>query len=154
MASPCTLAIMKTSHSRNQNRRTITGPAAAKYWDATLHRDRRADGSFVFAVRSTHIYCRPSCLARRPLRQNAVFFRTPTEAENVGYRPCRRCKPNELQAAVALVAKAAALLANSEEENIRLESIASQINSTPKNFAVPFAPPPAFHPANLPKPRA
>jgi AraC family transcriptional regulator, regulatory protein of adaptative response / methylated-DNA-[protein]-cysteine methyltransferase len=129
---------MKTSQRTHQNPPTVTGLAAAKYWNATLQRDRRADGSFVFAVRSTHIYCRPSCPARRPLRQNALFFRTPREAENLGYRPCRRCKPNELQDAVALVAKAAARLANSEEETIRLESIASEINSSPEKLRRAF----------------
>jgi len=64
--------------------------AAARYWRATLSRDARADGTFVLAVRSTHIYCRPSCPARRPLRRNVVFFRTREEAEQHGFRPCRR----------------------------------------------------------------
>ena len=128
---------MNTQH-KTRPRNPITGTAAARFWQATLHRDRRADGSFVFAVRSTHIYCRPSCPARRPLRQNAVFFRSPEEAEGRGFRPCRRCRPKELQSAAALVAKAAALLANSEEENVRLEFIASQINASPEKLRRAF----------------
>jgi len=110
--------------------RSISAQAAAKYWQATLHRDARADGAFVFAVRSTHIYCRPSCPARRPLRQNAVFFHTPQEAENQGFRPCRRCRPKERPELLALVAKAALIFGNSEEESARLESLAAQIGTS------------------------
>jgi AraC family transcriptional regulator of adaptative response/methylated-DNA-[protein]-cysteine methyltransferase len=91
----------------DQQQGSISAQAAAKYWQATLHRDVRADGAFVFAVRSTHIYCRPSCPARRPLRRNAVFFHTAQEAENQGYRPCQRCRPKERPELSALVAKAA-----------------------------------------------
>jgi AraC family transcriptional regulator of adaptative response/methylated-DNA-[protein]-cysteine methyltransferase len=63
-------------------------------WQAALKRDRNADGQFVFAVRSTRIYCRPSCPSRRPHRENVVFFAQPSEAEREGFRPCRRCHPN------------------------------------------------------------
>jgi AraC family transcriptional regulator, regulatory protein of adaptative response / methylated-DNA-[protein]-cysteine methyltransferase len=116
----------------------ISGQTAAKLWLATLKRDRRADGSFVFAVRSTHIYCRPSCPARRPLRQNTLFFKNPQEAENLGFRPCRRCRPKDVASASALVSKAAALIADSTDENIRLESIAGKINSSPERLRRAF----------------
>jgi AraC family transcriptional regulator of adaptative response/methylated-DNA-[protein]-cysteine methyltransferase len=128
---------MHTHQSSNQTN-TIPKSAAARFWEATLQRDRRADGSFVFAVRSTHIYCRPSCPARRPLRQNAVFFRTPEEAEGSGFRPCRRCRPKELQSAAALVARAAELLANTDEETVRLEAIAAQIDVSPEKLRRAF----------------
>src|SRR3974390_3355510 len=128
---------MNTQH-RVAKREAITGTAAARFWEATLYRDRRADGSFVFAVRSTHIYCRPSCPARRPLRQNVVFFPTPEEAEGRGFRPCRRCRPKELQSAAVLVAKAAVLLVNSNEENVRLEFIAAQMNASPEKLRRAF----------------
>jgi len=58
-----------------------------------LVRDARHDGTFFFAVKSTGIYCRPSCAARRPRRENVVFFRRPEEAEHAGFRPCQRCRP-------------------------------------------------------------
>ncbi len=74
-------------------------------WRAVLARDRRSDDRFVFAVRSTGIYCRPSCPARRPRRVNVVFFTKPAEAERAGFRSCRRCKPREAGEA-ALVAAA------------------------------------------------
>lgn len=103
---------------------------AERYWRATLDRDRRADGDFVLAVRSTHIYCRPSCPARRPLRRNVTFFRTREEAERQGYRPCLRCRPNEVAAASALVARAAKYLAQSDEESLRLLRVAKELNTT------------------------
>jgi AraC family transcriptional regulator of adaptative response/methylated-DNA-[protein]-cysteine methyltransferase len=62
-------------------------------WQAVLNRERRYDGQFVFAVRTTGVYCRPSCPARRPRRENVHFFDQPAEAEAAGYRPCQRCHP-------------------------------------------------------------
>lgn len=64
-------------------------------WNAVLTRNVNLDGAFVFAVRSTGIYCNPSCPARRPRREQVVFFSSPDEAERSGFRPCRRCKPQE-----------------------------------------------------------
>jgi len=64
-------------------------------WGAVLRRDGRFDGVFVLAVRSTGIYCKPSCPARHPKRENVMFFSSPDEAERHGFRPCRRCKPQE-----------------------------------------------------------
>src|SRR6266699_5215808 len=64
-------------------------------WQAIMSKDQTADGTFVFAVRSTGIYCRPSCPARRPTRQQVTFFHQPEEAEAAGFRPCRRCYPQE-----------------------------------------------------------
>jgi len=65
----------------------------AQRWQAVLDRDRRADGRFWFAVATTGIYCRPSCAARRPRRENVRFFARSEEAEQAGFRPCRRCDP-------------------------------------------------------------
>ena len=64
-------------------------------WDAVLERNRSCDGKFVFAVRSTRVYCNPSCPAKRPAMGQVLFFTTPVEAEFSGFRPCRRCKPNQ-----------------------------------------------------------
>lgn len=62
-------------------------------WDAVQTRDAQRDGEFVFAVRTTRIFCRPSCPARRPRRRNVTFYETPLAAELAGYRACRRCRP-------------------------------------------------------------
>jgi len=119
---------MGETHTRfGQN---ISAHAAAQYWHATLARDSRADGTFVLAVRSTRIYCRPSCPARRPLRRNVIFFRTREEAEQQGYRPCLRCRPNEIAGPVALVQRAARDLAESADEGIRLGALAVALGTT------------------------
>jgi AraC family transcriptional regulator, regulatory protein of adaptative response / methylated-DNA-[protein]-cysteine methyltransferase len=62
-------------------------------WSAVRSRDRRADGLFVYAVRSTGIYCRPSCPSRKPRREQVVFFLLPEAAEREGFRACQRCRP-------------------------------------------------------------
>jgi AraC family transcriptional regulator of adaptative response/methylated-DNA-[protein]-cysteine methyltransferase len=65
------------------------------FWDAVNGRDRRMDGFFFYAVLSTGVYCRPSCPSRRPRRANVLFFRERATAEQAGFRPCLRCKPQE-----------------------------------------------------------
>ena len=70
-------------------------------WQVFVARDAAYDGQFVVAVRSTGIYCRPSCPARRPRRENAVFYPAPAEAETAGYRLCRRCHPDQAGSASA-----------------------------------------------------
>jgi AraC family transcriptional regulator of adaptative response/methylated-DNA-[protein]-cysteine methyltransferase len=62
-------------------------------WAAVVARDRRADGQFVYAVRTTGVYCRPSCGSRRPRFENVVFHDNADAAERAGFRPCRRCRP-------------------------------------------------------------
>ncbi len=65
-------------------------------WQAVLDRNSNRDGTFVFAVRSTGIYCKPSCPARRPSREQVLFFAAADEAQRSGFRPCRRCRPQEI----------------------------------------------------------
>src|SRR5690242_13276070 len=79
---------------------------ATHQWRIVLARDRRYDGDFVYAVRSTGIYCRPSCPSRRPRRTLVRFFPIPEAAEAAGFRACRRCHPRQVaphDPAVALV---------------------------------------------------
>lgn len=122
--------MLNVKNSSKRDAAHIPPRTAEMYWRAALDRDRRADGDFVLAVRSTHIYCRPSCPARRPLRSNVTFFRTQEEAERQGYRPCLRCRPDQVSAAAALVARAAKYLAQYDEESLRLRSIAKELNTT------------------------
>src|ERR1700680_3460018 len=79
----------RTNQSRDENNETL-------YWEAVLARDAGQDGRFVFAVSSTGVYCRPSCPARRPRRENVKFFREPDQAERAGYRACLRCRPKAI----------------------------------------------------------
>lgn len=60
-----------------------------------MRRDKKADGKFFYSVKTTNVYCRPSCGARRPRRENVRFHRTAADAERAGFRPCKRCRPNE-----------------------------------------------------------
>lgn len=108
----------------------IPASTAARYWRATLARDAHADGTFVLAVRSTRIYCRPSCPARRPLRRNVVFYRTGEEAEKQGFRACLRCRPNEVSGAAALVERAARELARADEDGGGLARLAAKLVTT------------------------
>lgn len=64
-------------------------------WAAVLERDARADGSFFYSVRTTGVYCRPSCAARAARPENVAFHATAADAEAAGYRPCRRCQPDQ-----------------------------------------------------------
>src|SRR5262245_17311969 len=75
------------------NRTTL--PTADAMYDAVLHRDASFDGIFFTAVRTTGIFCRPTCPARKPARQNVEFFASTREALFAGYRPCKRCRPME-----------------------------------------------------------
>src|SRR5262245_26157878 len=86
-------------------------------WTAVLRRDPRADGRFLYSVRTTGGYCRPSCASRRARRENVRFHRTPSEAEAAGFRPCRRCRPTGaslVQQRAAAVAKACRLIETAE----------------------------------------
>lgn len=65
----------------------------ARRWEALIQRDRQADGTFFYAVKTTGVYCRPACSSRLPNRDNVCFFQTATEAQQAGFRPCKRCKP-------------------------------------------------------------
>ena len=73
-----------------------TSAADETRWEAVVARDASQDGKFVFAVSSTGVYCRPSCPARRPRRENVDFFLRPENAEQAGYRACLRCRPKAL----------------------------------------------------------
>jgi len=76
---------------RDQANETLRDPR----WTAVLTRDPTADGQFVYSVRTTGIYCRPACGARTPRPKNVTFHATPAEAERAGFRPCKRCKPDQ-----------------------------------------------------------
>lgn len=82
-------------------------------WTAFEARDAQADGQFVVAVLSTGIYCKPSCPARRPKRENVRFYPLCEAAEQAGYRACKRCRPNQVEASnprLAAIRKAARLI--------------------------------------------
>ena len=90
----------------------------AERWAAVQRRDAGADGVFCYSVRTTGVYCRPSCAARLARRENVRFDASCEEAQSAGFRPCKRCRPNEAALAVrraAAVAKACRLIEAAEE---------------------------------------
>ncbi len=96
-------------------------------WQAVVRRDPAADGAFYYAVKTTGVYCRPLCAARTALRENVSFYRTRDEAERAGFRPCRRCRPDDTSVTeqhAAAVANACRLIEESGETP-RLEALAS-----------------------------
>ena len=87
-------------------------------WTAVVARDSRADGKFFYAVRTTGVYCRPSCGSRRARPENLQFYATTADAERAGFRPCKRCKPDQPsldRQHAAKVAKICRLIENAEE---------------------------------------
>jgi AraC family transcriptional regulator, regulatory protein of adaptative response / methylated-DNA-[protein]-cysteine methyltransferase len=113
-------------------------------WAAVAARDGRADGKFVFAVKTTGIYCRPSCPARRPLRGNVSYFRAPAAAESAGFRECLRCRPKSDGGPAAdaqLVRAACRLIVKrvQDEEALLIADIARELNVSPSKLSRLFS---------------
>jgi AraC family transcriptional regulator of adaptative response/methylated-DNA-[protein]-cysteine methyltransferase len=102
-------------------------------WRAVLARDRRADGQFVTGVLTTGIYCRPSCAARHPKRENVRFFTSGVEAATAGLRACLRCKPDEVSREAAALEKAFRLI-DSSETPPSLDALADATGYSPFHF--------------------
>jgi len=96
-------------------------------------RDRSLDGQFVGAVKTTGIYCKPSCPARRPLRENVEFFWTAAEAIAAGYRSCMRCTPDAVGRDREAVAAALKLIETSEEA-LSLDELAEAVGYASHHF--------------------
>ncbi len=110
---------------------TAIDPDAA--WAAFVARDRDRDGAFVGAVKTTGIYCKPSCPARRPLRENMAFYPDGAAARAAGYRPCLRCKPDEVGRDRIAVARAIELI-EAADESLSLDAVASAVGYAPYHF--------------------
>lgn len=98
-------------------------------WSAVLARDASADGSFFYSVKTTGVYCRPSCGARPARPENIGFHASAADAERAGFRPCKRCKPDQPPLAERQAAQVAELcrLIESSEEVPTLEQLASHV---------------------------
>ena len=103
-------------------------------WQAVATRDSRFDGTFVFAVRSTGIYCRPSCPSRRPRRAQVTFFPLPEAAESAGFRSCLRCHPKETSVtspAVDAVRRACLHIEQHGDEPVTLQELSAFVGMSP-----------------------
>ena len=101
-------------------------------WAAFLARDRTSDGQFVGAVKTTKIYCKPSCPVRHPKPHNVVFYRTAAEARTAGFRACLRCRPDDIARDEVAVQSALALLA--DEAPPALDELARAVGYAPHHF--------------------
>src|SRR6266568_3410114 len=105
-------------------------------WASVVARDAEADGTFYYSVKTTGVYCRPSCAARHARPEHVQFHTTCEEAEKAGFRPCKRCKPNQpslLEQHAEIVAKACQLITDAEEVP-GLEALASQVGMSSYHF--------------------
>src|SRR5919109_880071 len=66
-------------------------------WEIITSRDSQPGNEFFYGVKTTGVYCRPSCRSRKPRRENVEFFDSPAAAQRAGFRPCQRCRPNMIQ---------------------------------------------------------
>ncbi|PYU27053.1 MAG: bifunctional transcriptional activator/DNA repair enzyme protein Ada, partial [Acidobacteria bacterium] len=127
----------QSTQMRIENQPANGGEARAlperQFWQAVASRDARYDGAFVYAVRSTGVYCRPSCPSRRPRRERVIFFRAPETAEHEGFRACRRCNPRGVPgtAESRLIRQACRLMEQNSDDPIRIGSVARQIGVSP-----------------------
>jgi len=102
-------------------------------WRAVLARDRRADGRFVTGVLSTGIYCRPSCAARHPKRENVRFFASTAAARKAGLRACLRCRPDDAASDDVAVARVIDLLSR-QDQSLTLAQMAAVAGYSPHHF--------------------
>ncbi len=129
MATIAPLRARATPEAVNDSR-PISDEAA---WAAVIARDRRMDGRFVTGVLTTGIYCRPSCAARHPKRENVRFFATGEEAAAAGLRSCLRCKPDEISREAAAIERALKLL-DAAEAPPSLDQLAHAAGYSPHHF--------------------
>lgn len=112
----------------NSRANAVPSMFSGKQWQQVLERDASADGQFFYAVKSTRIYCKPSCPSRRPTRKQVAFFPTPASAEAAGYRPCRRCEPERTtpkeDPQAGTIAAVTEYLKEHADERIRLADVA------------------------------
>ena len=108
-------------------------------WNSVVARDRGQDGKFLFAVRTTGVYCKPSCPSRRALRENVEFFADADAAELAGFRACKRCDPRSSDSAVdRTVAKARAYLAARVDDSPSLGALAKAVGMSPSHLQRTF----------------
>lgn len=118
--------------------RPVPAPAGDPRWRALRRRDARHAGRFVYAVRTTGVYCRPGCPSRAPRPENVRFFGTAPEAEAAGFRPCRRCRPQDAappaDPALAKVAAACRVLDTAGDRPPTLTELARRVGWSPSHL--------------------
>jgi AraC family transcriptional regulator of adaptative response/methylated-DNA-[protein]-cysteine methyltransferase len=100
-------------------------------WSAVLKRDVSADGAFFYGVRTTGVFCRPSCASRLPRRENVDFFDSPDAARAAGYRECKRCQPGGLPRELEIVNRACAALDADPHQRLTLAQLSEAVHVSP-----------------------
>lgn len=103
-------------------------------WEAVQRRDASLDGAFIFAVTTTGIYCRPSCPARTPKRENVEYFASVLAARDAGYRACKRCLPDQRSPQLELVERVCDRLQQPDGASLTLDALASQLFVSPSQL--------------------
>src|SRR5678816_1530989 len=115
-----------TDAPRSENVTNVTRLDVDTAWTAFMRRDRSWDGRVIGAVKTTGIYCKPSCPAKRPKREHVEFFATGEEARSAGYRSCLRCRPDEVGRDREAIAKAVKII-EAAEEPLTLHQLAEAV---------------------------
>ena len=115
----------------------LVGSGLDLRWKALASRDAAADGTFVYGVTSTGVYCRPSCPSRRPRADRVRFFDTTNEARHAGFRACKRCRPDTVglaQPGIDAVRRVSAYLASHADETVTLSQLARVASMSPHHL--------------------
>ncbi|MFC5429233.1 bifunctional DNA-binding transcriptional regulator/O6-methylguanine-DNA methyltransferase Ada [Paraburkholderia denitrificans] len=103
----------------------------AERWEALAARDSHADGAFFYGVRTTGVFCRPSCASRLPRRDNVAFFDTADAARSAGFRECKRCRPGGLPRELEIVQRARAVLDADPQARLTLADLSDAVHLSP-----------------------
>ena len=120
---------------------TTQNVADEELWRVVMARDAKFDGAFVYAVSSTHVYCRPSCPSRRPRRNQVAFYPVPEVAERMGFRACRRCRPDQDAFAgsrAEMVRAVCRLIRDSSDSTPTLAMLGDQLEVSPHHLQKTF----------------
>ncbi|MFM0741555.1 bifunctional DNA-binding transcriptional regulator/O6-methylguanine-DNA methyltransferase Ada [Paraburkholderia xenovorans] len=103
----------------------------AERWNAVTRRDPQADGTFFYAVKTTGVFCRPSCASRQPRRENVAFFVDANAARAAGFRDCKRCQPGGLPRELEIVNRACAALDADPQQRLTLAQLSDAVHVSP-----------------------
>ncbi|MDR6410803.1 bifunctional DNA-binding transcriptional regulator/O6-methylguanine-DNA methyltransferase Ada [Paraburkholderia terricola] len=117
--------------------RTDIAPDAAGWtsdderWEAVTRREPQADGAFFYGVKTTGVFCRPSCASRQPRRENVAFFTDVAAARAAGFRDCKRCQPGGLPRELEIVNRACAALDADPHQRLTLAQLSDAVHVSP-----------------------
>src|SRR5690349_7539355 len=135
------LTAQRNNADLQQSQRNLHGITSdTEKWRAVVERDESKDGLFVFGVHSTGIYCKPSCPARHPNPEQVVFFSRPDEAEESGFRACKRCHPRDHRSytKAEIVQQICKFVEANLDEKLTLENLSRQAGLSAFHFQRTF----------------